>query len=178
MSYSSAVVFIIIMNRVYLKHGWKLCEQRIFTVFSVFSFCCYWGNSRKHFLKFCISSRMIWSFWLFWSFYWKKTKNNHIPGLLVTTKFYYNRLLGVLFQSVFISCSCSHPAVGKVGEALLHQDGFQHIRIHHSQHGFPELIHTEHLHRTHLHFGRYLSWKIFLIAEGTLAPVVLTKTKK
>lgn len=108
----------------------------------------------------------------------EKTKNNHIPGLLVTTKFYYNRLLGVLFQSVFISCSCSHPAVGKVGEALLHQDGFQHIRIHHSQHGFPELIHTEHLHRTHLHFGRYLSWKIFLIAEGTLAPVVLTKTKK
>lgn len=27
--------------RVYLKHGWKLCEQKIFTVFSVFSFCCY-----------------------------------------------------------------------------------------------------------------------------------------
>lgn len=177
MSYSSAVVFIIIMNRVYLKHGWKLCEQRIFTVFSVFSFCCYWGNS-KTFLEILYFQQDDLIILIVLIVLLEKTKNNHIPGLLVTTKFYYNRLLGVLFQSVFISCSCSHPAVGKVGEALLHQDGFQHIRIHHSQHGFPELIHTEHLHRTHLHFGRYLSWKIFLIAEGTLAPVVLTKTKK
>ena len=43
--------------------------------------------------------------------------------------------------------TCSHPPVGKVGEAVLHQDGFQHVRIRHSQHGPLELIHAGHSHR-------------------------------
>lgn len=43
-------------------------------------------------------------------------------------------------QSVLIVCACSHPPVGEVVEALLHQDASQHVGLHHSQHGPPELI--------------------------------------
>lgn len=64
---------------------------------------------------------------------------------------------------------CSHPSVGKVGETLFHQDGFQHVNIHHSQHGFLELIHSGHRHKhtfilssfnpSILHIMHYIGWE-------------------
>lgn len=53
--------------------------------------------------------------------------------------------VSLLFNSMF-NLKSSHPSVGEVGEALLHQDAFQQVRVHHSQYGAPKLIHTAHSH--------------------------------
>lgn len=63
-----------------------------------------------------------------------------------------NILSVVIFHvtSIYYFIVCSHPSVGKVSKAFFHQDGFQHVRVHHSQHGHSQLIHSGYLH-THIY---------------------------
>lgn len=45
-----------------------------------------------------------------------------------------------MFVLSLCSVLISHPPVGEVSETLFHQDGLQQVRVHHSQHGLPQLI--------------------------------------
>lgn len=84
-------------------------------------------------------------------------------------------LLSPVFALVSDNPVCSHPSVGKVGEAFLHQDGFQHVRLHHDEYGPPQLIRAVHLHKHNIYIS--LSTLVTMQANMIGSRVKTSQTK-